>query len=318
MGDSENTRTEWMVRDISYPCFIRGTKFWNHTMLASENHPAPHTPIGGLIAGSGRFPILFAEKARQLGLPVVCIGVRGEAAPDLQALVQRFSWAGCARLGRMIRVFQREGVRQIVMAGKIQKVKLNAPLGMLRFIPDWRMIRAWWFRPRKDNKDDTLLLAFMGEFEGEGMSFASALDFCPELLVKAGLLTKRGLSTQEEADIVFGWETAKEMGRLDIGQSVAVRAKSVLAVEAIEGTDQAILRAGALCPRGGIVIIKVAKPQQDRRFDVPTIGCTTIESMRTAGARVLAIEADRTIVIDQEQTVALADRYGITIVARAA
>src|SRR5208282_5945226 len=120
----------------------------------------------------------------------------------------------------------------------------------------------------------------------------------------------------EIEDIQFGWELAKEMGRLDVGQSVAIRERAVLAVEAIEGTDRAILRAGELCPRGGIVVVKVAKPQQDMRFDVPTIGCGTIESMRQAGARVLAIEAGKTIVIDQEQTVALAERYGISIVAK--
>src|SRR5204863_5476711 len=129
---------------------------------------------------------------------------------------------------------------------------------------------------------------------------------------KTGLLTKRGLSASEEADIAFGWEMAREMGRLDVGQSVAVREKAVLAVEAIEGTDQAILRAGELCPRGGIVVVKVAKPQQDMRFDVPTIGCVTIESMRKAGAEVLAIEADKTMVIDHEQTIALADKDGVT------
>jgi DUF1009 family protein len=218
----------------------------------------------------------------------------------------------------MIRCFKGEGVRQIVMAGKLQKVKINSPYRVLKYLPDWRMIRAWWFQPRKDNKDDTLLLGLIAEFEKDGMTFASALDFCPELLVKTGLLTKRGLSTSEEADIAFGWELAKEMGRLDVGQSVAVRERAVLAVEAIEGTDQAIMRAGQLCPRGGIVVVKVAKPNQDMRFDVPTIGCQTIESMKKAGARVLAIEADKTIVIDQEQTVALADRYGITVIARAA
>ena len=275
-------------------------------------------PPIGLLAGGGRFPILFAEKARQLGLSVVCVGISGEAPAELVPLVDRFYWTGLAKLGRMIRCFKREGVQQIVMAGKIHKVKMNASFRMLRFLPDWRALRMWFFRPRKDNKDDTLLLSIIAEFAKDGMSFASALDFCPELLVKIGLLTKRGLSANEEADIAFGWEMAKEMGRLDVGQSVAVRERAVLAIEAIEGTDQAILRAGTLCPRGGIVIVKVAKPKQDMRFDVPTIGCTTIESMKKAGARVLAIEADRTSVIDQEQTIALADRYGITIVAKAA
>lgn len=280
----------------------------NHT-----NHP----PVG-LLAGNGRFPILFAEKARQLGIPVVCVALKEEASPELEAIVSRFYWSGMAKLGRMIRCFKKENVKHIVMAGKVQKVKFNASFRILRYLPDWRMIRAWWFRPRKDNKDDTLLLAFINEFAQDGLTFASALDYCPELLVKNGILTRRVPTPKEQADIDFGWEMAKEMGRLDIGQSVAVHEKAVLAVEAIEGTDQAILRAGTLCQRGGIVIVKVAKPQQDMRFDVPTIGCQTIESMKKAGARVLAIEADKTIVIDQEQTVALADRYGITIVAKAA
>lgn len=274
-------------------------------------------PIG-LLAGSGRFPILFAEKAKELGYPVVCVGIAGEATDDLVPLVDHFHWAGLAKLGRMIRCFRNAGVKQIVMAGKIQKVKMNASFRIFRFIPDWRGLCFMFFRGRKNNKDDSMLLGIMAEFEKDGMTFASALDFCPELLMKAGLLTKRGLSASEETDIQFGWELAKEMGRLDVGQSVAVRERAVLAIEAIEGTDQAILRAGQLCPRGGIVVVKVAKPQQDRRFDVPTIGCDTIESMRQAGARVLAVEAEQTIVIDQEKTVALADKYGITIIARAA
>jgi UDP-2,3-diacylglucosamine hydrolase len=272
----------------------------------------------GLLAGSGRFPILFAQKARQLGIPVVCVGIADEAPAELVPLVDRFYWAGLAKLGRMIRCFKKENVRQIVMAGKIHKVKLNVSFRILRYLPDWRTIRAWYFRPRKDNKDDTLLLGLIAEFARDGMAFASALDFCPELLVKDGILTKRAPSTKEIADIEFGWELAKEMGRLDVGQSVCIRERAVLAVEAIEGTDQAILRAGTLCPRGGLVVVKVAKPQQDMRFDVPTVGCQTIESMKKAGAHVLAIEADKTIVIDQEATVALADRYGISIIARAA
>src|SRR5204862_1674340 len=148
-----------------------------------------------------------------------------------------------------------------------------------------------------------------------GLVFSSALDLCPELLVNAGLLSGRAPSTREETDIQFGWELAKEMGRLDVGQSVAVKERAALAVEAIEGTDRAIARAGELCPAGGFVVVKVAKPQQDMRFDVPTVGCSTVESMHRAGGRVLAIEAGKTIVIDQADTFALADRYGISIVA---
>ncbi len=221
------------------------------------------TPIG-LLAGSGRFPILFAQKARQLGMPVVCVGIRGEAPAELIPLVDRFYWTGMARLGRMIRCFKKEGVQQIVMAGKLHKVKLNVSFRLLRYLPDWRTIRAYFFRKRTDNKDDTLLLALIDEFARDGMSFASALDFCPELLVKIGILTKRRPSASEEADIAFGWELAKEMGRLDVGQSVAIRERAVLAVEAIEGTDQAILRAGQLCPRGGSVVVKVLTPPSPR------------------------------------------------------
>jgi DUF1009 family protein len=272
----------------------------------------------GLLAGWGRFPIVFAEKARAVKLPLVCVGLRGEASPELIPLVDRFYWAGVARLGRIIRCFKKEGVRQIVMAGKFQKKRMHTPFRVLRYWPDLRGLKWWFFAPRRNNKDDTLLLSLIDEFAADGMSFASALDLCPELLVKHGILTRRGLSSREEADVAFGWEMAKEMGRLDVGQSVAVRERAVLAVEAIEGTDQAILRAGQLCPRGGFVVVKVAKPQQDMRFDVPAIGAATIETMHQAGARVLAVEADKTILLDHAQTVALADKYGISIIARAA
>jgi DUF1009 family protein len=270
----------------------------------------------GLLAGSGRFPIVFAAKARQLGLPVVCVGVRDEAATELIPLSARFYWTGMAQIGRAIRCFKQEGVRQVVMAGKIQKVRMHMPWRWLRLWPDWRTLRFWFRRTRRDNKDDTLLLALIAEFAADGIEMASALDFCPELLVKRGLLTRRGLTAREEKDVEFGWQLAREMGRLDVGQSVAVRERCVLAVEAIEGTDRAIQRAGELCPRGGFVVVKVAKPQQDMRFDVPTVGRDTIESLRRAGGRVLAIEAGKTIVLDQDQVVALADRYGISLIAR--
>ncbi|MCI0642542.1 MAG: UDP-2,3-diacylglucosamine diphosphatase LpxI [Gemmataceae bacterium] len=270
----------------------------------------------GLLAGWGRFPILFAEKARALGLPVVCVGIRHEASPDLIPLVDKFYWTGVAKLGRTIRCFRKEKVRHMVMAGKVHKVAMNRPWRFFRYWPDWRFIRFWLNRARRDNKDDSLLLGFVEEFARDGIQVASALDFCPELLVRTGLLTRRAPSAKEEEDIQFGWELAKEMGRLDVGQSVAVKEKAVLAVEAIEGTDQAIARAGQLCPRGGFVVVKVAKPQQDMRFDVPTIGASTIETLHNAGGKVLAVEAGKTILIDEAETMALADRYGITVVAR--
>jgi DUF1009 family protein len=274
-------------------------------------------PIG-LLAGSGRFPIVFAEKAKSLGRPVVCVGIKNEASESLIPLVEGFYWAGVAKLGRMIHCFKAAGCREIVMAGKIDKKNhIYAPMRFFNLLPDWRGMQAYFFR-RRDNRDDTLLLQVIDEFAKDGLRFASALDYCPELLVKDGVLTKRGLSAFEAEDVNFGWEVAKEMGRLDVGQSVMVYDKSIIAVEAIEGTDRAIGRAGELCRRGGFTVVKVAKPQQDMRFDVPTVGVTTIESIHKAGGRVLAIETGKTIVIDEAETISLANRCGITIVARAA
>jgi len=271
-------------------------------------------PIG-LLAGGGRFPIMFAEKAQQMGHRVVCVGLRHEAAPELRGLVERFYWCSLGRLGRMIRCFKREGVHRLVMAGKVHKdTFLYRPWRILSLVPDWRFLRAWYLCKRSDNRDDTLLRRLISEYAADGLHFESALDLCPELLVPAGLLTRRRPTSTEEADIALGWQIAREMGRLDVGQSVMVKDRTVVAVEAIEGTDRAIARAGELCRARGFVVVKVAKPQQDMRFDVPTVGCSTIETMYRAGGRVLAIEAGRTIVLDQEKTAALADRHGISLV----
>jgi DUF1009 family protein len=273
------------------------------------------TPVG-LIAGWGKLPLAFAEKARAVGVPVVCVGLRGMAAPELAGLVHRFYWAGVAQMGRMIRCFRREGVRRAVMVGKVHKADiLHKPWKVVSLWPDLRTLRFWFLRPRRDNRDDNLLLAMIDEFARDGIRFESALDLCPELLVNPGVLTRRPLTPREEADVAFGWEMARKMGELDVGQSVAVKELAVLAVEAIEGTDRMIARAGELCRAGGFTVVKVAKPRQDMRFDVPTVGTSTVESIRGAGGRVLAIEAGKTIVLELAETVARADRYGISIVA---
>src|SRR5262249_7367681 len=154
-----------------------------------------------------------------------------------------------------------EGVRRVVMAGKVTKARMHTPLRWLRLLPDWRTLRFWYARPRRDNRDDTLLLGVIGGFAADGIRFQSGLALCPELLGGHGTRARPRPTAQEENDIAFGWELAKEMGRLDVGQSVAVKERAVLAVEAIEGTDQAILRAGTLCRAGGFVVVKVAKPQ---------------------------------------------------------
>lgn len=268
----------------------------------------------GLLAGWGRFPILFAEAARSQGLPVSGLGIEGMYAPELPALCDHFSSFPLARLGRAIRYFRRQQVDSIVMAGKVDKRVLFHPLRLFKLWPDWRALHMWFRYARANKADDTLLTAVIREFERDGLRFASALDFCPELLVKHGFLTRKQPSPSQWKDIHFGWEIAKQMGGLDIGQTIVVNDTAVIAVEAIEGTDECIRRAGLLCRRGDLTIVKVAKPQQDRRFDVPTIGMQTIETMSEAGARCLAVEAGQTILLDEPDVVQLANKLGIAIV----
>lgn len=284
--------------------------------LGREAHPGvePAVQPVGLLACAGRFPIIFAEKAREFGIPVVCLGVPGMADPALKYLCHEFHWLNRLSLGLVIRKFRRGNVSRWTMAGKFHKHWLYRPWRWLHFLPDWRMLRFYYSRRRSRNNDDSLMLGLIAEFRAAGLECVSALDLCPELLVREGMLTRRKPSIAEKEDIATGWALAREMGRLDIGQSVMIRERAVLAVEAIEGTDRAIERAGELCSRRGFVVVKVAKPGQDRRFDVPTVGKQTIETMHKAGARVLAIEAGQTIILDENETLALADRHGIAIV----
>ena len=278
---------------------------------------APPTPFG-LIAGWGRFPIVVAEGLRERGHEIVGLGVKQHADPAIARLCTRFDWIGLGQLGYAGTFFVRHGVRRATLAGKIHKRLLLENWAALKHLPDWRTLRRFYphfISTRKDRKDDTLLLAVVEEFASRGVTMTAATDLLPELLVKNGQLTRRGVSSREWKDIAFGWELAKRMGGLDVGQSVAVKGRAVLAVEAVEGTDAAIRRAGELCRGGGFSVVKVAKPAQDMRFDVPTIGVGTIETMAASGASVLAIEAEKTILVDQRDVVNLADRHGIAIVA---
>ncbi len=267
----------------------------------------------GLLAGAGRFPIMFAEAARRAGHSVHCVGVEGLVSEELRSLCDGFDYTSLAKIGRSIRLFKRAKINSVVMAGKVEKTALFDRWRWVKLMPDWRTIHLA-FNYLSNAKDDTLLLAIIKEFERDNIHFESALKFCPELLVKHGFLTQRKPSSSQWNDIRFGWDMAKEMGRLDIGQSVVVCDTAVIAVEAIEGTDNCIRRAGELCKRGGFTVVKVAKPQQDMRFDVPTIGLKTIQTMHEAGGRVLAIEAGMTILLDQQEVFDLADKLGIAIV----
>lgn len=272
----------------------------------------------GLVAAWGRFPIVVAEALKASGFRVCCLGVKHHADPSLQEICDEFCWIGPAQLGKSLRWFRKLGVSRATMAGKFHKVLLYQPWLWWHLAPDWTAIKAFWphFIARTgDRKDDTLLGVIVDAYAQKGIVFQPATDFAPNLLVKPGVVAGRPPTDAQEKDIAFGWEMAKEMGRLDIGQSVCVKERAVLAVEAIEGTDLCIRRAGELCRQGGFTVVKVAKPQQDMRFDVPTVGVGTLQSMVAAGARVLAVEGGRTILLDDAEFRAYANHHKLTVVA---
>lgn len=275
-------------------------------------------PRVGILAGWGRFPIVVAEALRRQGCQTYCLGIIGHADPALADLCNEFEWIGLGRLNQALRFFQRHGVTDATMAGKVHKAVLFQRWRWIRHLPDWATIRIFlphFFTRRKDCKDDSLLGTIVDAFAARGIRFGPATDYAPELLVKPGRLTHTTPTSSQLLDIEFGWRIAKEMGRLDIGQSVVIKDRAVLAVEAVEGTDECIRRAGKLCPIGGFTIVKVAKPQQDMRFDVPTIGVGTLRTMVESGAKVLAIEGHRTIILDQPEVIEFANQQRLVIVA---
>ena len=269
----------------------------------------------GLIAGAGRFPILVAEGARRAGLEVVIVGLRGLASPELQGLADKFYWSGVAKLGGWIRIFRREAVTRAILAGSVRKADMYGRFRLLKYLPDWTTIRLWFFTV-SDRRNNTLLRAAADEMAARGVILEDSIAYCPESMAAEGVMTASQPSKSQLRDLEFGWRIAKELGRLDIGQAVAVKEREIIAVEAIEGTDAMIRRAGELCRHGGWTLVKVAKPNQDMRFDVPTVGPETIENLKAAGAAMLVVEAARTLVVDREKVTALADRLGIVITAR--
>ncbi|MEM8946113.1 MAG: UDP-2,3-diacylglucosamine diphosphatase LpxI [Planctomycetota bacterium] len=274
-------------------------------------------PIG-LLAGWGNFPFAVAEAMRSAGHRVAGVGIHDHCDPSLADLCDHFDWIGIGGIGKAIRHFRSWGVKQATMAGKVHKVLLYQPGWWLRHRPDWKTIRA--FSPQlifgsDDRRDDTLLHTVVRAFARDGITFEPATDFAPDLLAQAGHIAGRRLSATQQSDVEFGWKIAKSMGGLDIGQSICIQDQTVIAVEAIEGTDLCIKRAGELCRGGGFTVVKVAKPQQDMRFDVPTVGTKTLATMAEAGGAVLAIEADRTILLDHHEFCVEAKHQGITVVA---
>ncbi len=272
----------------------------------------------GLLAGWGQYPVQVARRLQQSGFDVYCLGVVGHFDQEIAQYCRQVKPIGLCRFGAAIRFFRRHEVKHATMAGKIFKTKLLEPMACWKHLPDLTSLRYFYHHfisGRKNRNDDALLSTVTQAFLDNGISFLPATAFVPELLVKEGLLTLRPITQHHWKDIAYGWKLAKEMGRLDIGQSIAVKGRAVLAVEAIEGTDECIRRAGQLCPAGGFSIVKVAKPDQDMRFDVPTVGLGTIQTMRAVGARVLAIESQKTIILNQDEMIAFANGCGISIIA---
>lgn len=260
----------------------------------------------GLIAGNGKFPILFAEEAKREGFEVIAVAHRGESLGEIEQVVAQVTWIYVGQLGKIIRTFQRAGVTQAVMAGGIRKVKL-----FKNFRPDLRGAR---FLARiKSREDDALLRGVAEELTGEGIQILESTLCLPHIVSPKGVLTRRSPSGAQWDDIDLGFRTAKEIGRLGIGQTVVVKNRVVVAVEAVEGTDAAIGRGGALA-ESGCIVVKVSKPHQDLRFDVPAVGIETIQNIRAVGGAVLAVEAGKTILLEKDKLLRDADAGGIAVV----
>jgi DUF1009 family protein len=261
----------------------------------------------GLIAGNGKFPLILAEQAKLEGVSLVTVAHRGETSKEIEKLVDGVTWIYVGELGKIIRTFHRAGVKEAVMAGGIQKARLFS-----NFRPDLR--GAAFLARIKGREDDQLLRGVADELEGEGIRVLESTLFLSQIIPSEGVLTRRSPTPEQWEDVRFGFQVAKEVGRLGIGQSVVVKNRVVLAVEAVEGTDAAIRRGGEL-GKEGIVVVKVSKPRQDLRFDVPAVGVDTLRVLNELRAAVLAIEAGRTILLEKDELLREADRCGIVVVA---
>jgi DUF1009 family protein len=275
-------------------------------MLAADALQGKPEPIG-LIAGNGQFPLLFAQAARARGIAVVAVAMRGETQESLREHVDEIVWVKVGELGKMIRGLKRAGIRHAAMAGGVDKTRL-----FRRARPDF--LGLWLLARTFLRRDDGLLRAVAQQFEAAGITIVDSTLYMPEALAPHGVLTAAQPTPRQWQDLRYGLEVAQAIGRLDIGQTVVVKEGAVVALEAIEGTDACIRRAGALTHRQHAVVVKVAKPAQDMRFDVPAVGVATLESMRAAGVTVLGIEAERTLLLQPDAFVQRANYLGMVIV----
>jgi DUF1009 family protein len=261
----------------------------------------------GLIAGNGKFPLIFAEQARLEGISLIAVAHRGETSEEIEKVADRVTWVYVGELGKIIRTFREAGVEEAVMAGGIRKVKLFS-----NFRPDLR--GAAFLARVRSREDDKLLRGVAEELEGEGIRILDSTIFLSRIIPAEGVLTRRSPTSDQWEDVRVGFQVAKEIARLGIGQGVVVKNRIVVAVEAVEGTDATIRRGGEL-GKAGFVVVKVSNPQQDLRFDVPAVGVETIKILHEAGGAVLAVEAGKTILLEQEELLQEADRQGIAVVA---
>ncbi len=283
------------------------------TFFAMPNTTSSKPTRLGIIAGHGLFPQMVLDGAKAAGCHVTVVGLRGFADSSLFDKADVFRWSGMVRMGRWIRVLRRQGATRVILAGSVRKADMFGRFRLLRLLPDLTAIRIWFFGI-PDKRNDTVLAAVADEFAKHGIIMDDCVAYTKEHMAPAGVLTRRQPSDAQTKDIEFGWRIAKEMGRLDIGQAIAVKETEVIAVEAIEGTDRMIARAGELCPQGGWTLIKVAKPDQDMRFDVPTVGPETITKLSKHGAKMLIVEAGKSVIVEREKMIQSADAAGIVVV----
>jgi DUF1009 family protein len=260
----------------------------------------------GLIAGGGQFPLLVAEAARRRGLSVFAVAHLGETDPSLSEKVDEVLWIRLGQLGQLIKALKKKSVKKALMAGTITKRRMFEDIR-----PDLKGLAV--ISKLALFHDDGILRSVADELAREGIEIVSSTQYLPELVAPQGCLTKRKPNKSEKEDIDFGFQVAKELGRLDIGQCVVVKKKTILAVEAIEGTDAAIRRGGDLA-REGAVVVKVSKPNQDLRFDVPAVGLGTVKAMGEVKAAALAVESAKTLLFDKDEMITYADKIGIAVV----